>query len=245
MDYRTKNKLFKIVINIVVVISILFITMMWLLVYQEEGETNIPFKISKIVLVSGTDGIQVENAQTKWAIDVNQNNDIYLYIEKNKNYGKTELIENVKISNFKVVKETEKGEIKIYKTTTEENKMFSNTQEFEINELVYIGDLETNIKQSKISNQGGLVAFRCANNNVSQYISDDAEEVNYNQLLQMTNVSKQDLNFNISFDIEIKIVNKKTYQATVLLELPVENVITNGTSNLEITDLENIVFKII
>lgn len=245
MDYRIKNKLFKIVISIVVVISISFITMMWLLIYQEEGETNIPFKISKIVIVSGTDGIQVENAQTKWAIDVNQNNDIYLYIEKNKNYGKTELIENVKISNFKVVKETEKGEIKIYKTTTEENKMFSNTQEFEINELVYIGDLETNIKQSKISNQGGLVAFRCANNNVSQYTSDYAEEVNYNQLLQMTNVSKQDLNFNISFDIEIKIVNKKTYQATVLLELPVENVITNGTSNLEITDLENIVFKII
>ena len=243
MDYRTKNKLFKIVISIVVIISILFIAMMWLLIYQEEGETNIPFKISKIVIVSGTDGIQVENGQTKWAIDVNQNNDIYLYIEKNKNYGKTELIENVKINNFKIAKE--KGEIKIYKTTTEENKMFSNIQEFEISELVYIGDLESNIKQSKISNQGGLVAFRCANNNVSQYTSDDATELNYSQLLQMTNVSEQDLNFSIEFDIEIKIVNKKTYQATVSLELPVENVVTNGTSNLEITELENIVFKII
>ena len=128
MDYKTKNKLFKIVIGIVVVISILFIAMVWLLTYHEEGETNIPFKISKIVIVSGVDGVQTENAQTKWAIDVNQNNDIYLYIDKNKNYGKTELIENVKISNFNISKETEKGEIKIYKTTTEENKMFSNTQ---------------------------------------------------------------------------------------------------------------------
>lgn len=154
MDYRTKNKIFKIVISIVTVISILFITMMWLLIYQEEGEINIPFKLSKIVIVSGTDGIQTANAETKWAIDVNQNNDIYIYIDKNKNYGKTELIENVKISNFKIVKETEKGEIKIYKTTTEENKMFNNTQDFEINELMYVGDIESNIKQSKISNQG-------------------------------------------------------------------------------------------
>lgn len=245
MDYRTKNKILKIVISIVAVISILFILIMWLLVYQEEGETNIPFKISKIVIVSGADGVQTANAQTQWALDVNQNNDIYLYIDKNKNYGKTELIENVKIGNFKITKETEQGEIKIYKTSAEENKMFSNTQEFEINELMYVGELESNIKESKISNQGGLIAFRCANNKVSQYLSNDATEVNYSQLLQMTNVNEQDLNLSISFDIEIKIVNKKTYQATVSLNLPAEEVITNGTSNIELTDLEDIVFKII
>lgn len=245
MDYRTKNKILKIVLSIVAVISIVFIVMVWLLTYHEEGEINIPFKISKIVVVSGVDGVQANNSDTQWAIDVNQNNDIYLYIEKNKNYGKTELIENVKISNFNITKETEKGEIKIYKTTTEENKMFSNTKEFEINELTYVGDLESSIKQSRISNQGGLIAFRCANNNISQYTSTDATEVNYNQLLQMTNVNQKDLNLSISFDIEIKIVNKKTYQATISLELPVEDVIANGTSNVEITDLEDIVFKII
>ena len=110
---------------------------------------------------------------------------------------------------------------------------------------MYLGDLESNIKQTKISNQGGLIAFRCANNNISQYTSTDATEVNYNKLLQLTNVKEEDLKLSISFDIEIKIVNKKTYQATVSLELPVENVITNGTSNVEITDLEDIVFKII
>ena len=44
---------------------------------------------------------------------------------------------------------------------------------------------------------------------------------------------------------KIKVLNKKTYHATVSLELPVEDVITKGTSNLEITDLEDIVFKII
>ena len=245
MDYRTKGKVLKIVIIISIIVLILFAVMMWLLTYHEEGEKNIPFKISKIVLISSTDGIKAEGLQTQWAIDVNQNNDIYLYIDKNKNYGKTELIENVKISNFNISKKTDKGEIKIYKPTTEESKMFSNVQEFEIKELTYVGDLESNIKQSKISNQGGLIVFRCANNNISQYISTSATEVNYNQLLQLTNVQQEDLNLTISFDIEIKVANKKTYQATVELELPVGDVITNGTTNLEITNLEDIVFKII
>lgn len=245
MDYRTKNKILKISVTIVTVISVLFIAMMWLLTYHEEGETNIPFKISKIVIVSDTNGSQTANAEMPWVIDVNQNNDIYIYIDKNKNYGKTELIENVKISNFRITKKTETGEIKIYKPTEEEDKMFRYAKEFEINELIYVGDVESNLKQLKISNQGGLIAFSCANNNVSQYTSTDATEVKYNQLLQMTNVSEEDLKFSILFEIEIKIVNKKTYQATVSLELPVEDVITNGTTNLEITDLEDIVFKII
>ena len=123
--------------------------------------------------------------------------------------------------------------------------MFNNTQEFEIKEITYTGDLESNIKQSKISNQGGLIVLRCANNNISQYSANDVSEVNYNQLLQMTNVTEEDLKLTISFDLEIKVVNKKTYQTTVELELPVDGVIANGTTNKEITDLEDIVFKII
>ena len=245
MDNRTKNKMLKLSLTITITILVIFIAMMWLLTYHEEGETNIPFKISKIILVSSTDGVQHENSQAQWALDVNQNNDIYLYIDKNKNYGKTELIENVKITNFNISKQTENGEIKIYKPSAEENKMFNNIQEFEVKELTYMGDLESNIKQSKISNQGGLIVFRCANNKISQYLADNVAEVNYNQLLQMTNVNQEDLKINISFDIEIKIVNKKTYQATISLDLPTGDIITNGRTNLEITDLEDIVFKII
>lgn len=245
MDSRTKSKIFKLVLTIVMTMALIFIVMMWLLTYHEEGETNIPFKISKITIISSTDGTQSTNTQSQWAINVNQNNDIYLYINKNKNYGKTELIENIKISNFNITKQTEKGEVKIYKTTTEESKMFSNAQEFEISELSYKGELESNIKQAKVSNQGGLIVFRCANNNISQYIADNIAEVNYNQLLQMTKVVEEDLKLSISFDLEIKILNKKTYQTTISLDLPVGDIITHGTTNLEITNLEDIVFKII
>ncbi len=245
MNDRMKKKLLKLALTIVIVIAIIFVAMMYLITYHEEGETNIPFKISKIIIVSSADGTQSAGAQNQWALDVNQNNDVYLYIDKNKSYGKTEFIESVKINNFSIEKETDKEKIKIYKTTTEENKMFNNTEEYETKELTYVGELESNIKEEKISNQGGIVTFRCANNKVSQYLADNITEVNYNQLLQMTGVEQKDLNVKISFDIAIKVVGKKTYQATVNLDLPVEDVITNGTANLEITKLEDIVFKII
>lgn len=248
MNDKTKRKILKICFAIIIIISILFVTAIWLLKYNEEGETNIPFKISKIVIVSSTDGTQNNNfaeTQNQWAIDVNQNNDIYLYIDKNQKYGKTELIENVKLSNFNIIKKSDIGETKIYKPTTEENKMFNNITEYEVKELTYDGDIESNIKQSKISNQGGLIVFRCANNKVSTYVSDNETEVNYNNLLQMTNVNEEDLKLTISFDLQIKIVNKKTYQSNISLELPVEDIINKGTTNLEITDLENVIFKII
>ena len=245
MNERMKKKILKISLSIIIVILVLFIAMMYLLTYHEEGEANIPFKISKIVIVSGVDGVQNEAQGTQWALDVNQNNDIYLYIDKNKNYGKTELIENVKISNFTITKQTEKGEIRIYKTSSEENKMFNNSREFEIDELTYTGETQSNIKQEKISNQGGIIVFRCANNKVSQYLANNVSEVNYSQLLQMTGVSQEDLNISISFNIEIKVVDKKTYQATIKLDLPVEGIITKGTTNLEIKNLEDIAFKII
>jgi hypothetical protein len=64
-------------------------------------------------------------------------------------------------------------------------------------------------------------------------------------LLQKTNVNIEDLKVDIAFDLEIKILNKKTYQTRVELQLPVEEVITKGKSKLQITDLEDIVFKII
>ena len=246
MDSRTRTKIIKLSLTIIIIIAIIFTAIFWFITYNEEGETNIPFKVSKIVIVSSTEGISNATSEKEsWSMNINQNNDIYLYIDKNQHYGKTELIESVKISNFDIVKESDKGETKIYKTTTDENQMFRNTQEFEVNELKYKGALESNIKQSKISNQGGLVVFRCANNNIAQYAANDVTEVRHNQLLQMTDVNEQDIRLSMEFDLEIKIVNRKTYKATVSLQLPVDGVIAEGTTSLEITDLEHIVFKII
>ena len=231
------------IIMIVIITIILFIAGMFLLRYEVEGETNIPFDIKKIAIVETVEGEEVENSTEKWNLHVSQNNDIYIYIEKNDNYNKTEIIESVKINNIKINKLNELGETKIYKPVTDEKRMFINSAENETTEILYNGDLESNIKEHKISNQGGKVAFRYAINNVSQYTSDMNEEIDHSKLLQLTNVKAEDLKSTLSFDLTITLKSGKIFQTTIDLEMPSEEIITEGTKGIEITDLNNIIFK--
>ena len=168
---------------------------------------------------------------------------IYIYIYINKSYGKTETIESVVFNNFVINKESEKGQPHIYKPTEKNISLFKNAEENIASEIIYEGDMESNIKSLKISNQGGLVVFRFANDNIGTFISNDAEEVDYSKLLQNTKTTYDDLKATISFDMIINLTSGKIYKANISLELPTQGIIENGTSSQEITDLKNIVFK--
>ena len=86
----TKSKAFHICIIIVIITVILFIAGMLMLKYDVEGETNMPFKLSKIAVISAQEGIDTGETDTKWSFNVNQGNDIYIYIDKNENYVRPE-----------------------------------------------------------------------------------------------------------------------------------------------------------
>ena len=81
--------------------------------YSEEGEKELPFYINKILLISTVDGQDVENSTQKWEKIINQNNDIYLYVEKNNEYKKTETISSIILNNFKTEKNNNIGQKKI------------------------------------------------------------------------------------------------------------------------------------
>ena len=102
--------------------------------------------------------------------------------------------------------------------------------------------MESNMQQLKIANQGGIIAFRYANDNVAELLSND-DEINHNQLLKKANVQEKDLKATLSFDITIRIQSGKEYKASLSFDLPVEGVVENGTSSIEITDFENVIFK--
>ena len=83
MYRNVKQKIFHSVIISVIIISILCVGGMFILRYQVEGESNMPFKITKISIIESVEGMETEGANEKWNFNVNQNNDIYIYIEKN------------------------------------------------------------------------------------------------------------------------------------------------------------------
>jgi len=242
--FRNFNKkIFHVIMIVVIVFVILCVAGILALRYQVEGESNMPFEITKISIVESVEGKSVEGATEKWNLKVNQNNDIYIYIEKNSSYGKTEIIEEVEINNINIDKQSEKGELKFYKPVVDDKRMFINSSENEITGITYIGELESNIKEQKISNQGGIVAFRYGVNDLSQYISDSDEQINHSKLLKLTNITKQDLQAKLSFNIIIKLKSGKKYQATIDLDVPTDDIIEKGTTGKEITELDGIIFK--
>lgn len=227
-----------------IIFAILFVVGVISLKYNVEGEGNLPFYVSKISIISNVEGTDVEDTTNKWNLQVNQNNDIYLYIKKNNDYKDTEIIESVKLNNFNIEQNSKIGEIKLLKPDSNvDSVIFKNTSENEVDSIEYIGDMDSSIKEMKISNQGGLVVFRYAINNLGNYVSNDDEQINHSELLKKLNVNNDDLKFKVSFDIYITLNGGKVYKSNVDLELPVNDVVNQGTQSMEYTDLENIVFK--
>ena len=238
----TTKRYFHIVMIIVIIAIILFVLGIVVLRYHVEGETNMPFKLSKISIISSSEGIDKEAIDTRWAFDVYQSNDVFLYIDKNEGYGKTEAIKSVIIDNIQI-ESKKKDNINIYKPDAQEEKLiFKNKEENVVQSIEYTGDMESNLKQLKVSNQGGLVAFRCSNDNLTTYTSND-EEINHNELLKKAGIIQEDLEIRITFDLIIKLEEGKEYKSTINLDLPVENVIEVGTTSTEIIDLKDFIFK--
>ena len=239
----TKKRLIKVIIFIIIIVSVLCAVGLYVLRYEVEGESNLPFKITKIIIAQSVDGTEAENHPERWNLSVSENNDIYIYLEKNSKYDKTEIIQSVQVNNMIINKNNTKGEAKLYKPVEDEKTMFKNLAENEINEITYTGDLESNIKQQKISNQGGIISFRYGINNIANYISNENEEVDYSKLLQLTNVTEEDIKTTISFDIIINLTTGRKYQTSLQLDIPTKEVIENGTNGIEITDFNDLVFK--
>lgn len=237
-----KNKKVQISLIIIFAILIIFFVSISILKYQVEGESNLPFNLTKIIIVSDTEGLDTQDTTAKWSLKINQINDIYLYIEKNQDNKKTEVIDSVTLDNFKVTRSSELGKVKIIKPDTTSSTLFKTSEENTVDSIIYSGDLESNVNNMKISNQGGKVVFRYALADIGTYTSNDDTEIHYNELLQKIGVSIDDLKANLSFNINIKLISGKIYQATASVDLPAGDINT-GSSHLEITDLSNIIFK--
>lgn len=242
IKYLMSKRAFHLCVVIVIIAIVLFTLGIVLLKYSVEGETNLPFKLKKIIIISSSEGIDKESEGNKWAFDINQNNDIYLYIEKNKNYGKQEVIKSVLINNLNVEKEQNEN-IKFYKpNTAETGGIFNNITENELQSIEYLGGMETDLKNLKISNQGGLIAFRYSNDKIAEFISND-EIINHSELLKRAEVKEEILKAKLNFDLTLKMESGKEYKTSISLDMPIEGIIEKGTTSKEITDLKNIIFK--
>lgn len=226
-----------------IIVLILIIAGIIMLRYQVEGETNLPFELSKMIVVSTAESNEIEAAaDTKWNFSVNQYNDIYLEIQKNDEYTRNTNIKNITFENFVIEKNSGAENIKLYRANSE-GKVVEDEAHLVGSSLTYKGEKETNLDELKISNQGSIILLRSVNQNVCEVRSNDEEIVHDGTLLAKGNANSEDLNYKLSFDIIIETSRNIKYKGTITIDLPTGDVQTQGKTQLEKTDFSDVIFK--
>lgn len=237
------KKIVHICVILGIIVLILIIAGIIMLRYQVEGETNLPFELSKMIVVSTAESSEIEAAaDTKWNFSVNQYNDIYLEIQKNDEYTKNTNIKNITFENFVIEKNSGAENIKLYRANSE-GKVVEDEAHLVGSSLTYKGEKETNLDELKISNQGSIILLRSVNQNVCEVRSNDEEIIHDGTLLAKGNTNSEDLNYKLSFDIIIETSRNIKYKGTITIDLPTGDVQTQGKTQLEKTDFSDVIFK--
>ena len=244
MDKEKLKQTIKLCVAVFVFAIIILLVVTVIIRYQVEGDKNMPFNLSKVIIISTAEGTETDGKK-KWNFDVYQNNDLYIYLDKNENYvGDEKVIKSVRLENINITKAPNKGEIKVYMPNSVEGRLYSNKEEYLVNgSLEYKGAGESDSKALEVGSNGGNVLIRFSNTGLGTYSSDgDKEIVHDGTLLEKVNVTDEDIKFNISFDLVITVDNC-SYRANLNYTLPCGNIIEEGTSSIEQTDFSNVVFK--
>ena len=235
-----KNRILHILTISIFVILVCALAFFVIFKYQVEGEKNAVFDISKILVVSTVEGISKDAPTAKWDLNINQNNDVYITVEKNGK--KQDAIKNVTINNVQIESAPIKGKINLYKPA--ETGLFKNNDKYKIeNELIYTGSKEGSINNLEISNQGGTVIIRFCNSNICSYISNEDEQISHDgTLLTKAGINLEEIKAKVSFDVIIETESGIKYKTTVNLDLPSGNILEEATSTTEI-NTEDLVLK--
>ena len=212
--------------------------------YDAEGEKVLPYSIEKILVVSTVNGNVVDDPQNMWNVGVTQINDIYIYINKTLLDGDA-VIKEIKLDNFTLNKAPQKGKVKLLRPTGELSNLYTySEQDYFNSEIVYTGDKIDDMKSLEISNNGGMLGFRLSLEDLGEYVSNDAQEITYDgKLLSNLGINIEQIKFNVSFDITITTSDDISFKGNLKLDLPIDTVIEEGSSNKEITNFDDVIFK--
>ena len=240
-----KKQTIKLVIAIFALVLVITFALIIMMKYEVEGETNMPFKLSKIMIIGTAEGVEKEESDLKWDFSIYQNNDIYFYIDQNEETAQEDLlIKNIEISNIQVTKAPQKGTIQTYMPNSEAGRLYSYDEQFLVQDsLTYKGASQSSSTNLEIGSKGGTAWIRFSNTSIGDYSSDKDEEIVHDgSLLEKIKATKEEISFEISFDFMIETTENK-YKANINLQLPTGDLAAEKTCYLEKTDMSDIIFK--
>ncbi len=239
----------KLIVAIVVVIVVAIAIGIRIYIYNKNGEKNMPFQVSEIIIVStarryeGEAATPIEDNGSIWNFQVVQNNDMYIEIKNNAKND--EKIKNIKISNIEVKQSPAKGSIRFFMPNSVDGARYTYTDEFEVKDsLTYRGSEENSYKDLHINRNGGKLSISFANRELGQYSSGEDTEVTYDgKMLAKMGYTDEDLKFKIALDITIELEDGRAYTGKIEADVNCDGLVENGTAQVDIKDFSNVVFK--
>lgn len=233
-----KNSVFTFIIVLIIAVICLII-----LKYHVEGEQNMPFDLSEVLVVSTAEGYQKDyDNSEEWNVEIYQTNDIYLNFKKNKNYKQKEIIKSIEINNITINKQPKVGKMKIY-IPNDNEKEYNYEKDSIGNNITYEGNIKSDLKNLKIANQGGTIIFRIVNETGKTYENEEEELKQDGTLLEKVGISNEEVSSQVSFDIKINLESGVSFCGNVKLDLPTGDIVTQGVSSLDKKNTKDIVFK--
>lgn len=216
-----------------------------ILKYHVEGEQNMPFELSEVLVVSTAEGVDNnQDSQAKWDVEVYQTNDVYLTISKNKNYKNAEPIKSIEIRNITIENQPAVGEVDFYLPAEGENTIYTYQEDKKIEENVtFQGNEKSDISNLKIANQGGTILFRAVNKTGKQYQSNEDELKHDGTLLNKVGLTASQVKTTISFEVAICLESDVTFAGKITIPMPTGDIDTQGVSSIDQKQLDDIVFK--
>ena len=157
-----RKKVIKLSTIIATIVVIIAVSLFLVIRYQVEGEKNMPFKPTKIIVISSavtsekntnkTTGENAENVESAententenqnmeqqptenyiWDENVMQTNDVYIYISKNENYKDVASIKNVRIENIQILEKVKVGKIQVYMPNSLDEELYKYINDFAV-----------------------------------------------------------------------------------------------------------------
>ena len=213
--------------------------------YQVEGEKDMPYKLKEVVIKSSIDSTNI-NSKNLWDLELSQTNDIYIYIEKDKNNNQNEKIQSVSIENIEIKNYKGSDKIKVLLPTGNSLKdIYENsTKDYRNEKIEYIGSAIDSLENHEISENGGMIALRIYNQNIGKYQSSKDKKIIYDgSLLKKAKIDEENLKFIVAMDLIIETDSGIKYKTNLQYEMPVDKFEESGVKTKTIKEFSGVIFR--
>lgn len=218
---------------ILIILLILIVISMYIIANakpKNKGEEPERIAVNKIVCYSSANAINSsENIKENWEVDIYQYTDIAIYLQKIRNIE----IASVYLDNIEINKKPTLGEANIYRKNIDDfaKNMLLETAEDKI-ELKVSLDGENDFLQNCTS----PITISYINKNIKRnyLIPNTSQQLTFDEtILKRAMILSEEIEAQISFDINIIDSEQNKYIAKITLDIPIKEMM-NGQNTVEI-----------